>query len=106
MQTNYSTRRKSATLLCDYDRVGGDSYYRVPYYKTSSSRHLTRRSNGADFSKQTNDTHRDFSKYRYEDEMREPEDTTGAVRPNTLYQRRVVRLPGQRRGAQKWRLPD
>ena len=59
------------TLLRDYDRAGGGSYYRAVlqnlFFATLNTE-IDRRG----FSKQTNDTHRDFSRYRYRTEMSDP----------------------------------
>ena len=60
------------SLLRDYDRVGGDSYYRAVLQNLFFAT-LNTEIERCGFSKRTNDTHRDFSRYRYEDEMSEPE---------------------------------
>ena len=61
-----------AGLLRDYDRTGGDSYYRAVlqnlFFATLNTEIKQR-----GFSKQTNDTHRDFSRYRYKSEMSDPD---------------------------------
>ena len=58
-------------LLRDYDRANGDSYYRAVlqnlFFATLNTE-IRRRG----FSKRTNATHRDFSRYRYQDEMQDP----------------------------------
>ena len=59
-------------LLKDYDRDSGDSYYRAVlqnlFFATLNTE-IARRG----FSGQTNRTHRDFSRYRYRDEMADPD---------------------------------
>ena len=61
-----------AGLLRDYDRTGGDSYYRAVlqnlFFATLNTEIKQR-----GFSKQTNDTHRDFSRYRYKSEISDPD---------------------------------
>ena len=61
-----------AGLLRDYDRTGGDSYYRAVlqnlFFATLNTEIEQR-----GFSKQTNDTHRDFSRYRYKSEISDPD---------------------------------
>ena len=60
------------SLLRNYDRVSGDSYYRAVlqnlFFATLNTEINRRR-----FSRDTNDTHRDFSRYRYKGEMSDPE---------------------------------
>ena len=73
----------------------------APCCRTSSLPHLTPRSTGAVSARQTNDTHRDFSRYRYEDEMSDPERLLALFRQTPFHQRRAVRLPGQRGGRSK-----
>ena len=59
-------------LLQDYDRTGGDSYYRAVlqnlFFATLNTEIGERR-----FSKQTSDDHRNFSVYRYRNEIAEPD---------------------------------
>ena len=59
-------------LLQDYDRVDGDSYYRAVlqnlFFATLNTEIGERR-----FSKQTSDDHRNFSVYRYRNEIAEPD---------------------------------
>ena len=59
-------------LLVDYDRDTGDSYYRAVlqnlFFATLNTE-IEKRG----FSPQTNAKHRDFSLYRYEDQMRDPD---------------------------------
>ena len=59
-------------LLRDYERNGGDSYYRAVlqnlFFATLNTE-IDRRG----FSQRTNVTHRDFCRYRYRDEMRDPD---------------------------------
>ena len=59
-------------LLQDYDRADGDSYYRAVlqnlFFATLNTEIGERR-----FSKQTSDDHRNFSVYRYYDEIAEPD---------------------------------
>ena len=61
-----------AELLKDYDRDAGDSYYRAVlqnlFFATLNTE-IDRRG----FSKGSNATHRDFSRYRYENEMSDPD---------------------------------
>ena len=61
-----------ANLLKHYDRAEGDSYYRAVlqnlFFATLNAE-MDRRG----FSKESNVAHRDFSRYRYEKEMREPD---------------------------------
>ena len=58
-------------VLKDYDRVGGDSYYRAVlqnlFFATLNTEIGERR-----FSRENNDDHRNFSVYRYRNEMAEP----------------------------------
>ena len=58
-------------LLKGYDADGGDSYYRAVlqnlFFATLNTE-IDRRS----FSSRSNDTHRDFSRYRYESEIADP----------------------------------
>ena len=60
------------SLLRDYNQSSGDSYYRAVlqnlFFATLNTE-IDRRG----FSRQTNATHRDFSRYRYKDEMGHPE---------------------------------
>ena len=60
-----------AELLKDYDRDAGDSYYRAVlqnlFFATLNTE-IDRRG----FSEGSNATHRDFSRYRYENEMSDP----------------------------------
>ena len=59
-------------LLRDYDRYAGDSYYRAVlqnlFFATLNTE-IDRRG----FSRRTNATHRDFSRYRYKKEMNDPD---------------------------------
>ena len=59
-------------LLKDYDRAGDDSYYRAVlqnlFFATLNTEIAERR-----FSRQNNDDHRNFSVYRYRDEMDDPD---------------------------------
>ena len=59
-------------LLRDYDRDTGDSYYRVVlqnlFFATLNSEIPER-----GFSKESNTTHRDFSRYRYKTEIADPD---------------------------------
>ncbi len=59
-------------LLKNYDRDGGDSYYRAVlqnlFFATLNTEIDTR-----GFSQVKNATHRDFSRYRYKQEMRDPD---------------------------------
>ncbi len=59
-------------LLHDYDPAGGDSYYRAVlqnlFFATLNTE-IEKRG----FSQQTNITHRNFSRYRYRREMRDPD---------------------------------
>ena len=58
-------------LLRDYDRYNGDSYYRAilqNLFFATLNTEIAKRA----FSKRTNDTHRDFSKYRYRQEINDP----------------------------------
>ncbi len=61
-----------AQLLKDYDRDGGDSYYRAVlqnlFFATLNTEISERR-----FSQQNNDDHRNFSVYRYRSEMDDPD---------------------------------
>ena len=61
-----------AQLLPDYDRDGGDSYYRAVlqnlFFATLNTEIKDRR-----FSRQTRDDHRNFSVYRYRDEIAQPD---------------------------------
>jgi len=61
-----------AALLRDYDRAGGDSYYRAVlqnlFFATLNTE-IGRR----DFSTASRKTHRSFSLYRYRDEMGDPD---------------------------------
>ena len=63
-------------LLKDYDRDTGDSYYRAVlqnlFFATLNTEIEKRR-----FSKRTRDDHRNFSLYRYEDQMRAPDKLLG-----------------------------
>ena len=58
--------------LKDYDRAGGDSYYRAVlqnlFFATLNTEIGERR-----FSRENNDDHRNFSVYRYRNEMAEPD---------------------------------
>ena len=60
-----------ARILKDYDRDDGDSYYRAVlqnlFFATLNTEIENRR-----FSKETNDDHRNFSVYRYKDQMSNP----------------------------------
>ena len=60
-------------LLKDYDRESGDSYYRAVlqnlFFATLNTEIEQRR-----FSKGTNDDHRNFSLYRYKDEISDPDE--------------------------------
>ena len=63
--------RQAAGLLKDYDPRNGDSYYRAVlqnlFFATLNTEIGRRR-----FSRQSNTTHRDFSRYRYESEIADP----------------------------------
>ena len=63
---------RMAQLLKDYDRDGGDSYYRAVlqnlFFATLNTEISERR-----FSQQNNDDHRNFSVYRYCSEMDDPD---------------------------------
>ena len=69
------TEAQVAPLLNDYDRDSGDSYYRAVlqnlFFATLNTEIAHR-----GFSGQTNQTHRDFSRYRYRDEMADPDRLT------------------------------
>ncbi len=60
-------------LLKDYDRASGDSYYRAVlqnlFFATLNTE-IARRG----FSRRTNATHRDFSRFRYRNEMQNPDE--------------------------------
>ena len=79
-------------LLKDYNHDTGDSYYRAVlqnlFFATLNTE-IEKRG----FSPQTNAVHRDFSLYRYEDQMHRPRHTASTVCPNAIYQRRLIRLP-------------
>ena len=63
---------RTASLLKNYDRDTGDSYYRAVlqnlFFATLNTE-ITKRG----FSKETNATHRDFSRYRYKKEIADPD---------------------------------
>ena len=63
---------RTASLLKNYDRDTGDSYYRAVlqnlFFATLNTE-ITKRG----FSKGTNATHRDFSRYRYKKEIADPD---------------------------------
>ena len=61
-----------ADLLEGYDPDAGDSYYRAVLQNLFFAT-LNTEIDKRGFSKQTHDTHRDFSRYRYKAEMRDPE---------------------------------
>ena len=61
-----------ADLLEGYDPDAGDSYYRAVLQNLFFAT-LNTEINKRGFSKETHDTHRDFSRYRYKAEMRDPE---------------------------------
>ena len=61
-----------ADLLNDYDPDTGDSYYRAVLQNLFFAT-LNTEINKRGFSKETQTTHRDFSRYRYKAEMRNPE---------------------------------
>ena len=91
-------------LLEDYDRDTGDSYYRAVlqnlFFATLNTEIEKR-----EFSKGGNPRHRNFSLYRYEDQISDPDKLLGLFRPNAIYQRWLVRLPRQRGGNAGRRLP-
>ncbi len=58
-------------LLKNYDREKGDSYYRTVLQNLFFAT-LNTEIGKRGFSKGTNETHRDFSRYRYKDEMNDP----------------------------------
>ena len=66
------TENQVTDLLRDYDRKTGDSYYRVVlqnlFFATLNTEIVQRR-----FSTRTRDDHRNFSVYRYEDEIARPD---------------------------------
>ena len=62
---------RAAQLLKDYDRDGGDSYYRTVLQNLFFAT-LNTQIDHRGFSSENNDTHRDFSRYRYRNEMSEP----------------------------------
>ena len=61
-----------ADLLEGYDPDAGDSYYRAVLQNLFFAT-LNTEIDKRGFSKETHDTHRDFSRYRYKAEMRDPE---------------------------------
>ena len=61
-----------ADLLNDYDPDAGDSYYRAVLQNLFFAT-LNTEINKRGFSKEIQTTHRDFSRYRYKAEMRDPE---------------------------------
>ena len=61
-----------ADLLEGYDPDAGDSYYRAVLQNLFFAT-LNTEINKRGFSKETHDTHRDFSRYRYKAEMRDPD---------------------------------
>ena len=60
------------SLLKDYDRDSGDSYYRAVLQNLFFAT-LNTEIGGRGFSAQANRTHRDFSRCRYRDEMADPD---------------------------------
>ena len=62
---------RAAQLLKDYDPADGDSYYRAVLQNLFFAT-LNTEIDQRGFSSENNDTHRDFSRYRYRNEMREP----------------------------------
>ena len=62
---------RAAQLLKDYDPADGDSYYRAVLQNLFFAT-LNTEIDQRGFSSENNDTHRDFSRYRYRNEMSEP----------------------------------
>ena len=62
---------QATQLLKDYDRVDGDSYYRAVLQNLFFAT-LNTEIDQRGFSSENNDTHRDFSRYRYRNEISEP----------------------------------
>ena len=82
------------SLLRDYDRENGDSYYRAVlqnlFFATLNSE-IGERS----FSKESNTTHRDFSRYRFKKEIADPDRLLDLFAQDALHQWRPLRLSGQ-----------
>ena len=76
-------------LLRDYDAANGDSYYRAVlqnlFFATLNTEISRRR-----FSRQNNSTYRDFSRYRYKNEMADPNSLLALFQANAFHQRRAV----------------
>ena len=78
-----------APLLKDYDRDSGDSYYRAVlqnlFFATLNTEIAKR-----GFSEGGNPRHRNFSLYRYKDQITDPDTLLDAVSANAIYQRWLV----------------
>ena len=82
------TEATAKTLLQNYRR-SGDSYYRAVlqnlFFATLNTE-LGKRG----FSNEDNSTHRNFSRYRYRKELRDPRGLAGPVQPHSVHQWRLV----------------
>ena len=71
LHVNYSSEKEVERLLKNYDHDSGDSYYRAVlqnlFFATLNTEIKDRR-----FSKGTNSDHRNFSVYRYKNQMSDP----------------------------------
>ena len=90
-------------LLKAYDPDVGDSYYRAVlqnlFFATLNTEITQRR-----FSRVENSDHRNFSVYRYKNEMTDPDALVALFAQDTIHQRRTVRLPRHRDSHRQRRL--
>ncbi len=74
--TDLFIEERIASLLKNYDRDAGDSYYRAVLQNLFFAT-LNTKKNSRGFSQGSNATHRDFSRYRYENEIATPDQLLG-----------------------------
>ena len=74
---NCSMKTQVSPLLKDYDREAGDSYYRAVlqnlFFATLNTEIENTEGEKRGFSKERNPDHRNFSRYRYKDQMHNPD---------------------------------